>query len=67
MNVVHIFEAITVLTGLVFFVPLRFKQRLCLLLSLTLSAVTGCPDFLIQLIQQAIQVLPGGHVLTINN
>ena len=41
MNVVHIFEAITVLTGLVFFVPLRLKQMLCLLLSLTLSAVTG--------------------------
>ena len=41
MKVVNIFEAITVLTVLVFFVPLRWKQTLCLALSLAISAVTG--------------------------
>ena len=40
MNAVTIFEGITVLTLLVYFVPLRFKQPLCLVLSLGLALVT---------------------------
>ena len=38
-----------------------------LLIGVVLVFGVVSPDFLIQLIQQAIQVLPGGHVLTINN
>lgn len=40
MSVVNIFEGITVLTLLVYFVPVRWKQPLCLLLSLGLASVT---------------------------
>src|SRR5277367_4292662 len=40
MSAVQIFETITLLTVLVYFVPVRWKQPLCLLLSLGLAAVT---------------------------
>src|SRR6267154_334887 len=40
MSVVNIFEGITVLTLLVYFVPVRWKQPLCLLLSLGLAFIT---------------------------
>jgi hydrogenase-4 component B len=40
MNAVNIFESITVLAMLVYFVPIRWKQPFCLLLSLGLAVVT---------------------------
>ncbi len=40
MKAVHIFELITVLSLLVYFVPVRWKQPLCLVLSLGLAFVT---------------------------
>jgi formate hydrogenlyase subunit 3/multisubunit Na+/H+ antiporter MnhD subunit len=40
MSVVNIFEGITVLTLLVYFVPVRWKQPLCLVLSLGLAFIT---------------------------
>ena len=40
MRAVNIFEGITVLSLLVYFVPLKWKQTLCLLLSLALALVT---------------------------
>src|SRR5882672_8795330 len=40
MSAVNIFEGITVLTLLVYFVPVRWKQPLCLLLSLGLAFIT---------------------------
>jgi len=40
MNAVHIFEGLTVLTLLVYFVPVRWKQPLCLLLSVGLAFIT---------------------------
>ncbi len=40
MNAVTIFESITLLTLLVFFVPVRWKQPLCLLFSVVLAIVT---------------------------
>ncbi len=40
MRAVNIFEAITVLTGLIYFIPVKGKQLFCLFLSLALSIVT---------------------------